>query len=213
MKSDAAPPPRSPVGCTPSRPAGQRRSALSGIRLGLCLLMSCWVGTAVAQAAAGATAFRIGPGDVLSVHVWKQPNLSLQLPVLPDGSLRYPLAGEVQVQGRSLAEIEKLLSDRIGENLREAVVSVTVTQVNSHRIYLLGEVLRPGEYPLRGPISLVQSLALASGLTPFAKRDSIVIVRRQGGVETRRAFDLDAYLRDPAGVDPPLQPGDTVIVR
>lgn len=165
------------------------------------------------QTSAPSAAFRIGPGDVLSVQVWKQPSLSLQLPVLPDGSLRYPLAGELQVQGRTLAEVEKMLTDRIGESLREAVVSVTVSQVNSHRIYILGEVLRPGEYPLRGPVSLVQSLAMASGLTPFARRDAIMILRNQGGTQTRTSFDLDAYLRDPTAVDPLLMPGDTVVVR
>lgn len=157
--------------------------------------------------------FRLGAGDVLSVTVWKQPDLSMQLPVLPDGTLRYPLVGELAVQGRSLAEVEQELTTKMRAQLRAAVVSVTVVQAKSFRLYVLGEVLRPGEFILRAPLTLVQALATAGGLTPFARHDAIIIVRHTKSGEVREIFDYDAYLRGDTPRDPWLKPGDTVIVR
>lgn len=157
--------------------------------------------------------FRLGPGDILNVTVWKQPALSMQLPVLPDGTLRYPLAGHLDVQGRTVAEVEATLELQLREQLREAVVSVTLVQVHSYRVYVIGEVLRPGEYVLRTPVSIAQALAIASGFTPFAKRDKVLVVRGQAGRETRRNFDYNAYVQGEVGQNITLEPGDTVIVQ
>jgi len=164
-----------------------------------------------AQAAPGA--FRLGPGDVLSVTVWKQPALSMQLPVAPDGTLRYPLAGQLNVQGSTLADVEAALAAKLGEQLREVVVTVSLVQVQSYRVYVLGEVLRPGELILRAPVGVLQAVAMANGFTPFAKRDKVLIVRRSGGNETRETFDYDAYVRGDARSPAVLEPGDTVIAQ
>lgn len=168
---------------------------------------------AVEPAPAPADGFRIGAGDVLLVTVWKQPALSLQLPVGPDGTLNYPLAGHIKAAGRTLPELEAALAGGLASQLRDAVVTVSLVQVHSFRIYILGEVLRPGEFELKGPLSLVQALALANGFTPFAKRERIVLVRRSAdGSETRQSFDYAAYLAG-GQPDPMLQPGDTLIVQ
>lgn len=174
----------------------------------LALLLAATGGPAGAQAPAP---FRLGPGDVLSVSVWKQPALSLQLPVAPDGTLRYPLAGQIEVQGRTLAEVEAALAARLGEQLREVLVTVSLVQVQSYRVYVLGEVLRPGELVLRTPVTVVQALAMANGFTPFAKRDRVMVVRRRGATETRETFDYEAYVRSGAGSPGELEPGDIVI--
>lgn len=168
---------------------------------------------ASAQASAPLAGYRLGPGDVLSVTVWKQPALSLQLPVAPDGTLRYPLAGQLDVQGRTLAEVEAALTAKLGEQLREVLVTVSLVQVQSYRVYVLGEVLRPGELVLRAPVGVVQAVAMANGFTPFAKRDRVLIVRRRGGVETRETFDYDAYVRSGGAGPAVLEPGDTVIAQ
>jgi len=159
------------------------------------------------------SAFRLGPGDVLSVTVWKQPALSMQLPVTPDGTLRYPLAGHLEVKGRTLAEVEAALTEKLREQLREAVVTVSLVQAHSYRIYVVGEVLRPGEFVLRAPVSVVQAIAMANSFTPFAKRDRLLIIRRKGGSETRQVFDYNAYVRGDVGQDIILEPDDTVIVQ
>ena len=168
---------------------------------------------AQALASGGGAAFRLGPGDVLSVTVWKQPALSLQLPVAPDGTLRYPLAGQIDVQGHTLAEVEAALAARLGEQLREVTVTVSLVQVHSLRVYVIGEVLRPGEFVLRAPVSVVQALAMASGFTPFAKRDKVLLIRRRGGTETREAFDFTAYVRGEGGAVAELEAGDTLVVQ
>ncbi|MDO9316062.1 MAG: polysaccharide biosynthesis/export family protein [Burkholderiaceae bacterium] len=165
------------------------------------------------SAAETPAAFHLGPGDVLSVTVWKQPALSLQLPVAPDGTLRYPLAGPLDVVGRTLAEVETVLSAKLGEQLRGALVTVSLVQVHSYRVYVLGEVLRPGELILRGPVSVVQALAMSNGFTPFAKRDKVLVVRRRGGAETRETFDYSAYVRGDGPSLAELAPGDIVIVQ
>lgn len=167
-------------------------------------------GSALAQAP---TPFRLGPGDVLSVSVWKQPALSLQLPVAPDGTLRYPLAGQIEAQGRTLAEVESALAAKLGEQLREVLVTVSLVQVQSYRVYVLGEVLRPGELVLRTPVTVVQALAMANGFTPFAKREKVLVVRRRGATETRETFDYEAYVRSGATGPGELEPGDIVIAQ
>lgn len=170
--------------------------------------------TATASASAAAsTPFRLGAGDVLSVTVWKQPALSLQLPVAPDGTLRYPLAGQIDVQGRTLAEVETVLGARLSEQLREVLVTVSLVQVHSYRVSVLGEVLRPGELVLRSPISVVQALASSNGFTPFAQRDKVLVVRRRAGTETREVFDYVAFVRGEVSQPADLEPGDIVIVQ
>lgn len=199
------------------------RIAITALRRGLALAV-CGVallgtGPAWAQQPAApavpavASGFRLGPGDVLSVTVWKQPALSLQLPVAPDGTLRYPLAGPLDVQGRTLAEVEAALSTKLGEQLREALVTVSLVQVHSYKVYVLGEVLRPGELILRAPVSVVQALAMSNGFTPFARRDKVLVVRLRAGIETREIFDYAAYVRGEAGGLAELEPGDVVIVQ
>lgn len=200
---------------TPFRPLRPRHLWLAFL-MGLCLAGPAWPEPADAAPVEGPSdpaAFRLGPGDVVNVSVWKQPTLSVQLPVLPDGSLRYPLAGQIPVQGHTPAEVEQMLTERLREQVREAVVSVSVVQVQSWRLYIVGEVLRPGEYSLRGPVTLVQALAMASGLTPFAKREDILVVSRTREGETRRRFDYSAYVKGQVQSDIWLLPGDTVIVK
>jgi len=183
---------------------------LHALLIGCCLALA-FSGAARAQAAQAA--YRLGPGDVLSVTVWKQPALSMQLPVAPDGTLRYPLAGQIDVQGRTLAEVEATLTAKLGEELREVLVTVSLVQVQSYRIYVLGEVLRPAELILRAPVGVVQAVAMANGFTPFAKRGKLLIVRRRGGTETRETFDYDAYVQGGGPGPAVLEPGDTVIVQ
>lgn len=158
--------------------------------------------------------FRLGAGDVLMVTVWKQPALSMQLPVGPDGVMNYPLAGRINVAGRTLDEVEAALVAGLGKELRDVVVTVSLVQVHSYRIYIIGEVLRPGEFVLRAPVSVIQALAMANGFTPFAKRDHITLIRRDAaGQETRSTFDYAAYLASGASADRMLAPGDTLIVQ
>jgi polysaccharide export outer membrane protein len=106
-----------------------------------------------------------------------------------------------------------MLTDRLREHVRDPQVSVTLQDARSYRVYVIGEVLRPGEFEVKGPVGVVQAIAMAGGFTPFATRTNVVIVGR-GAPERRRAFDYDAFVAGSAGArDLVLAPGDTVVVR
>ncbi|MFH0903445.1 MAG: polysaccharide biosynthesis/export family protein [Pseudomonadota bacterium] len=155
--------------------------------------------------------YRIGVEDVVEVVVWREPQLSVAVPVRPDGRLTVPLAGDLAAAGRTAAELEKEIAARLEKNLNSPAVTVIVKEINAARVFLLGEVARPGAYPLRGSLTALQALAVAGGLTEFARRNHIVILRTNAdGQVIRLPFDYQAAVagRNWFG----LEPGDTVVV-
>jgi polysaccharide export outer membrane protein len=155
--------------------------------------------------------YRLAASDVVEVTVWKEPGLSVTLPVRPDGRISVPGAGELVAQGRTARELEREVAARLRRTLIDPVVSVAVKEVNGSRVFVVGEVASPGAFPLRGALSVVQAIALAGGLTEFADGDDIVVLRRApDGTQVRISFDWDDAV---AGGDPvELQPGDTIVV-
>ena len=143
------------------------------------------VGTSPALAAAvsdlqlQAPPYRIGPGDVLSIAVWKDEALTRQLPVLPDGTLHFPLVGKLQVGGKTTEEFQTALEARIARYVPDPVLSVSVTQVNSMVFYVIGRVNAPGRQVLNANVTALQALAMAGGPNPFAKRNKIKIFREE----------------------------------
>jgi polysaccharide export outer membrane protein len=130
----------------------------------------------------------IGPGDVLFISVWKNQELTKQLPVLPDGKLSYPLIGELRAGGMSVGALEKNLRSELGKYISDPILSVSVLQVNSMLIYIIGKVNNPGHFPLSSNVNVLQALAMAKGLNPFAKKDEIKIFRNVG--TTTRIYDF-----------------------
>jgi polysaccharide export outer membrane protein len=159
------------------------------------------------------TDYVIGSGDVLQVFVWKEPDLSRDVAVRLDGKITVPLAGELQAAGRTPGELATELEKVLGRFLTSPRVTLGVSQPNSARIYVIGSVLRPGEFPLTGPLTVLQGLALAGGFREFAKTDSIVIIRRDR--ENQRFLPVN-YKRIEGGRDSSqnlvLSPGDTILV-
>ncbi len=129
--------------------------------------------------------YRIGREDVLEVVVWHEPELTRVVPVRPDGKISLPLAGEVEAAGRTPAELQARLSRALEPYIRDIQVAVLVREINGARVFVLGEVTKPGGFPLRGPLSVMQAIALAGGRTEFAK-DQIVWLRQQAGGKTER---------------------------
>lgn len=134
----------------------------------------------------------IGPGDVLFISVWKNQELTKQLPVLPDGKISYALIGELQAGGVTVSALEKELRTRLAKYIPDPVLSVSVVQVNSMLVYVIGKVLNPGHFPLTGNVNVLQALAMAKGLNPFAKKDEIMIFRNEGGTTRIYEFHYDA---------------------
>jgi polysaccharide export outer membrane protein len=178
------------------------------------LLISLIVG---AQAMAADTAapqdYKLQAGDVLNISVWKETDLQSEVLIRPDGGVSFALAGEMAAAGHSVAELTAELEKRIRKYVPDAVVTVAVKAATGNRVYVLGKVNKPGDFPLSRPIDVAQALSLAGGMTPFADSDSIRVLRRENGRQTAISFhygDIEHGRRLEQNIL--LQSGDTVVV-
>ena len=160
-----------------------------------------------------ADSYIIGPGDILAVDVWKEPELSKQVSVRLDGKISLPLVEEIQAAGLSTAELRNALAARYKSYVEVPVVSVVVVESRSKKIYLLGKVTKPGEYVLQKNMTVVQAISLAGGLAEWADTSDIKLIRKTRGVEKTFRVDYDAIV---SGKDPrqnvQLEPDDTIFV-
>lgn len=118
------------------------------------------------------------PGDVLQIGVWKEPDLSMEVVVRPDGSFSLPLIGEVKASGRTISALRDELLVRIGKLIPDTDVFVAVHQLSGNKIYVIGKVARPGEFIMNRNVDVMQALSMAGGTTPFAEVNDIKIIRR-----------------------------------
>lgn len=170
-------------------------------------------GTAKATTASSNHPYVIGPEDVLSISVWKEEGLTRQVRVRPDGRISFPLVGEVVAAGMTAERLREELSHGLQKYITAPAVGVTVDEINSYKVYVLGEVERPGLLPAKAPISVLQALALAGGLKPFADRSGIVLVRQIEGQTYRLRVDYaDLVLGRTGAADLVLESGDTLVV-
>ena len=185
----------------------------------LILLMSAGCATAGAQVVTRVdedppNAYAIGPGDVLEISVWKNPELTSTVPVRPDGRISVPLLGDVQAAGMTPLALKQTLTDGYKEYVTAPGVSVVVKEIHSRKIYVTGEVATPGVYDLQPRAKLMQALALAGGLTPYAK-GRVVVLRdsRDGKGDRRFEIEIGSII---SGKKPQdnllLMPGDTLVV-
>lgn len=135
--------------------------------------------------------YRLGPEDALEISVWKDDTLKSTAIVRPDGAISFPLVGELQVAGRTATEVREELTRKLSRFVPEAEVTVSVARVVSYRVYVIGRVNRPGDFVVGRPIDVLQALALAGGMTPFAAEDRIRIIRREAGQQRSIPFDYE----------------------
>ena len=154
----------------------------------------------------------VGPGDELRVEVWKEPSLSGTVAVRPDGFITLPLINEVQVVGLTTEKLREVLQEKYREYVTDAYVTVRVEKIASSEIFLIGEVAKPGAFSALGNDTVLQLLTRAGGLTPFASRHKIRIVRRSGEKVTEFIVDYDAIIDGDLKQDILVRPGDRVIV-
>jgi polysaccharide export outer membrane protein len=156
----------------------------------------------------------IGHGDILRVSVWKNPELSVEsVPVRPDGKISVPLLNDIQAAGLTPEELKELVTRSLAEFVQNPDVTVVVTQVNSKRVHILGQVARSGAVPLTQDMRVLDAISAAGGFTPFADKGDVKIIRRSGGGEVTYRFDYDAYLKGRAPeANLLLLPGDTIVV-
>jgi polysaccharide export outer membrane protein len=168
---------------------------------------------AASAAPAEAPAYRIQPGDVLQVSVWKETELQGEVLVRSDGGMSFPLAGDLRAAGSTIAELSELLTSRIVKYIPDPVVTVAIKANNGNRIYVMGKVNRPGEFPFSRPVDVVQALALAGGATPYAALSDIRILRRENGRATAIRFDYTDIEHGRAlESNIVLKSGDTVVI-
>jgi polysaccharide export outer membrane protein len=169
-----------------------------------------------AGAGTGATSdpnYRIGPLDVLDVNVWKEPEVSRQVPVRPDGKISLPLLNDVQAAGLTPAELGAQITKGLERFMTAPQVTVIVAQINSQRIYMLGEVANAGAYVLLPGMTVLQALSNAGGFTPFSNLKNIHVLRQENGKQLKLFFNYKEVIsgkRTEQNIE--LKPGDTIVV-
>lgn len=167
----------------------QGRRNISGSRLGASISLIIGILFMSVPSHAQDVGYRIGPQDVLDVFVWREPDLSKQVVVRPDGGISVPLAGDIQVAGKAVKDVQTEITQRMQAFIPEAAVTVSVGQVAGYRIYVLGKVNNPGEYVLGTYVNVSKALAIARGLNAFADQGAIKVVRSENGQE--RVFNFN----------------------
>ena len=158
-------------------------------------------------------AYRISPEDVLEISVWREEDLQRELTVRPDGGISFPLVGDTQAANLTPSQLEDKITEKLSKYIPDAVVTVSVVRVQGLRVYVNGKVRNPGQFLVGRYIDVLQALTLAGGLTPFADRKNIKILRRVEGRESVLKFNFDQVER---GVNLEqnviLRSDDTVVV-
>jgi polysaccharide biosynthesis/export protein len=157
--------------------------------------------------------YLLGPGDTLEISVWKEGGLEKQVLVRPDGGITFPLVGELQAGGRTAAQLQKSIVKSIKRFIPDPVVTVAVLSVKNNKVFVVGKVVRPGEFVASHYIDVMQVLAMAGGLNPFAKAGDIKILRRINGIERAIPFEYDAVSQgENLKQNIILKSGDVVVV-
>jgi polysaccharide biosynthesis/export protein len=158
--------------------------------------------------------FVIGNDDVLAINVWKEPDISRSIPVRSDGKISLPLAGEIQAAGQTPLKLEGDIASKLQNYISEPEVTVMVQQINSEKFNILGQVARPGSYPLTNSATVLDAIALAGGFRDFAKQKSIYILRQKPpGGQSRMAFNYKDVIKGRnSEQNIKLEPRDTIVV-
>ncbi len=152
---------------------------LDGVR-GLLLIASMMMFSAngFAENNMQAGSYKVNPGDIIEINVWKEEGLIQEVLVRPDGGISFPLAGHIHAQGLSLSELEKVISEKLSQYISDPVVTVSAKQLLGNIVYVIGKVNKPGEYVVNRYVDVMQVLSMAGGMTAFAAVNDIHILRR-----------------------------------
>jgi polysaccharide biosynthesis/export protein len=167
----------------------------------------------VEESAQPGESYRVGVADELQVSVWREPEISSQVIVRPDGCISLPLLNDLQVVGLSTKQLQDMVTQKLKPFVTEPQVTIVVRQIHSRKVYLIGQVNKPGSYALNDNKTVLQLLAEAGGLSQFAKAKSIYVVRKEGSRESHLHFNYKKALSaTDAGADIQLVPGDMIVV-
>lgn len=158
--------------------------------------------------------FIIGNDDVLAISVWKEPDLTKSIPVRSDGKISLPLVGEMQATGKTPLQLERDLTEKLKGFITAPEVNVIVQQVNSRKFNILGEIGKPGSYPLTADTTIVDAIATAGGFRDFAKKTGVYVLRKTAdGRQTRLSFNYKNFIKGKdTNQNIKIEPDDTIIV-
>jgi polysaccharide biosynthesis/export protein len=156
----------------------------------------------------------IGPADVLRIQVWRQPELSVEVPVRPDGKISVPLANDVQAAGLTTDEVRETIAKALTDYVTAPDVTVMVREIRSKNVQVVGEVMRPVAVPLVNDMRILDVIAIAGGFSPYADKSDIRVLRpNPDGTVVEYRFNYNKFLRGKApGGNMRLQPGDAIVV-
>lgn len=163
---------------------------------------------------AQADEYTVKAGDILGISVWKEPDLtSNTVLVRPDGTFSIPLVGQVDARGKGVLELQTLITERLRKYISDPVVTVSVQEVKGNKVYVIGQVTKPGEFVVNPSVNVMQALSMAGGATAFASLNNIIILRRSAAGQVALPFHYNEVIH---GKDlqqnVELQAGDVVVV-
>jgi polysaccharide biosynthesis/export protein len=160
-----------------------------------------------------ASDYRLGPEDLIDVFVWKEPDLSTTVVVRPDGKISLPLANELEASGKTAAELQQEIVDRLRKYVTQPVVSVMVKQINSMKISVLGEVRKPDVYRIKNRVTVLDAIAMAGGFTDLARPTRVIVLRNTAAGPQRIKINVKQVVTGDDQAPIYLQPMDTVYVE
>lgn len=163
--------------------------------------------------AADSDSYVIGPEDVLDIYIWKETDLSRKVPVRLDGKISIPLVGEIQAAGLTPLQLKEQLIQKFKDFVEVPNVTITVMEANSFKVYISGQVAKPGVFILRSETTISQIIPMAGGFTEWANQRKILVLRREGGKDQRFTINYKKIISgDDLSQNLVLKPGDTIVV-
>jgi polysaccharide export outer membrane protein len=157
--------------------------------------------------------YKIGAQDVVRIDVWKEPEISRTTPVRPDGRISLPLLNDVQAAGLTPTQLAGSISEGLKKFITNPQVTVGVTEINSRRVYVTGEVIKPGAFPLQAGMTVLQALTSSGGFTQFARVKGIYVLRTEDGKQVKHPFNYkDVVSGKHPELNIVLQPADVIVV-
>lgn len=158
-------------------------------------------------------AYTVKPGDQLAVSVWKEEALQGDVLVTPDGAFAFPLVGLVDARGKTVSDLQKILTERLVKYISDPVVTVALREIRGNKVYVIGQVNKPGEFIVNPRVDVMQALSMAAGTTPFANLGNIIILRRTGAKQESLRFDYTSVAKGrDLEQNIELRSGDIVVV-
>lgn len=194
------------------------RQFLRVISVILCVTFCCFFSAGFSLAEESPKAppqgdYLIGPGDVLNINVWKEPDLSLETSVVRiDGKITFPLLDDIKAQGLTTMELKEIIQKGLADYVEAPLITVTLADPGSQKFYILGEINNTGEYPIMKNLTILQAFALAGGFTEWASKKEIILFRKHGGREEVIRVNYKDIIKGDFKNNIPIRADDTIIV-